>query len=166
MVQVVSDGKKNRKFLLGTHQVSTGGKHISFGGAAPEAWTVLYQPYKIYKHCKAVRHLRSDLCISHFGIWVFVSVWEVEWTAAIRDNCQSVGLRKQGLLLPPALPTTHRPTNGATIPATHTNNHNQQPTTIPATHTIPNQQPQSDDSNHFAAWKLPLVESNGLSVRQ
>ena len=63
--------------------------------------------FKIYDYCHAVKFERSDLCISHFGVWVFVDVWEVEWTAirAIRDNCQSVGLRKQGLLLPPALPT-------------------------------------------------------------
>ena len=31
------------------------------------AMAVLYRSYIIYSYCKAVTHLRSDLCISHFG---------------------------------------------------------------------------------------------------
>ena len=57
--------------------------------------------------------LRRYLCISCFGILVFVfgSVWEVEWVVG-RDKCQSVGLRKQSLLLPRQLPPlTPRATN-------------------------------------------------------
>ena len=57
--------------------------------------------------------VRRYLCISCFGILVFVfgSVWEVEWVVG-RDKCQSVGLRKQSLLLPRQLPPlTPRATN-------------------------------------------------------
>ena len=66
--------------------------------------------------------VRRYLCISCFGILVFVfgSVWEVEWVVG-RDKCQSVGLRKQSLLLPRQLPpltlrATDRPTGPATQP--------------------------------------------------
>ena len=100
---------------IGRNQVSTGEKDISFGGDPSEAWTVLFRSYK-------VRHLRSDLCISHFGIWVFVDVWGLSGRQS-GTTVKVLVWGSRGLLLPPALPTTLRPTNHPR------NTHHPKPTT-------------------------------------